>query len=64
MSRTTSIRWPLRTACALAATLGLAARATTLYQSCQAQGLGQLDMSAIFKLLSEQPHELTWASPT
>jgi 3-hydroxyisobutyrate dehydrogenase len=42
----------------------MAARATTLYQSCQAQGLGQLDMSAIFKLLSEQPHELTWASPT
>ncbi|MDO8770079.1 MAG: NAD(P)-dependent oxidoreductase [Burkholderiaceae bacterium] len=33
----------------------MAARATSLYQTCQAQGMGQLDMSAIFKLLSEQP---------
>jgi 3-hydroxyisobutyrate dehydrogenase len=33
----------------------MAARATSLYQACQTQGLGQLDMSAIFKLLSEQP---------
>lgn len=32
----------------------MAARATALYQACQAQGMGKLDMSAIFKLLSGQ----------
>jgi len=32
---------------------GMAARATSLYQACQAHGLGNLDMSAIFKLLTD-----------
>lgn len=32
---------------------GMAARATDLYQACQDQGLGHLDMSAVYKLLRE-----------
>ena len=34
---------------------GMAGRATTLYQACQAHGYGGLDMSAILKLLTEHP---------